>query len=276
MYDELRRLASRRISDERAPQTLQAPALVHAAFVRLVDTHSIQHWKTREHFFAAAAEAMRRILVENARRKRRLKHGGERERKDVDLVEIEAAEPREDLIALDAALDKLATEDRTAAELVQLRYFAGLTIADIAEAMDISPSTDFVTTEPVGTRKPNPCGLYDLHGNAEEWCRDWHSREFYAMSPVDDPADLDTPANTNSGRVTRSGGFFAAVWQTRSSTRRWNFPSTSTGPIGFRVVITGDLRKVNSTIGVTADIDTLEEIDNLPAEESQKKSDAEP
>ena len=141
VYDELRRLASRRISDERSPQTLQATALVHEAFVRLVDTHSIQHWKTRGHFFAAAAEAMRRILVENARRKRRVKHGGEREREEIDLVEIESAEPREDLIALDAALDKLATEDRTAAELVQLRYFAGLTIAEIAEAMDISPRT---------------------------------------------------------------------------------------------------------------------------------------
>jgi len=141
VYDELRRLASRRISDERSPQTLQATALVHEAFVRLVDTNSIQHWKTRGHFFAAAAEAMRRILVENARRKRRLKHGGEREREEIDLVEIESAEPREDLIALDAALDKLAAEDRTAAELVQLRYFAGLTIAEIAEAMDISPRT---------------------------------------------------------------------------------------------------------------------------------------
>ena len=141
VYDELRRLASRRISDERSPQTLQATALVHEAFLRLVDTDSNPHWKTRGHFFAAAAEAMRRILVENARRKRRIKHGGESEREEIDLVDIEAAEPREDLIALDAALDKLAVEDRTAAELVQLRYFAGLTLAQIAEAMDISPRT---------------------------------------------------------------------------------------------------------------------------------------
>lgn len=102
VYDELRRLASRRISDERSPQILQATALVHEAFVRLVDTNSIQHWKTRGHFFAAAAEAMRRILVENARRKHRIKHGGERDREEIDLVEIESAEPREDLIALDA------------------------------------------------------------------------------------------------------------------------------------------------------------------------------
>ncbi len=141
VYDELRRLASRRISDERSPQTLQATALVHEAFVRLVDTNSIQLWKTRGHFFAAAAEAMRRILVENARRKRRIKHGGEMVREAINLVEIEATEPREDLIALDAALDKLALADHSAAELVQLRYFAGLTISEIAEAMDISPRT---------------------------------------------------------------------------------------------------------------------------------------
>jgi len=141
VYDELRRLAANRIGREQSPQTLQATALVHEAFVRLVDTSTIQHWKTRGHFFGAAAEAMRRILVESARRKRRLKHGGEREREELNLVEIQAAEPREDLIALDAALNRLAEEDRTAAELVQLRYFAGLTIAEIAEAMDISPRT---------------------------------------------------------------------------------------------------------------------------------------
>jgi formylglycine-generating enzyme required for sulfatase activity len=139
----------------------------------------------------------------------------------------------------------------------------------------VTSSTDFVTAEPVGTRKPNPFGLYDMHGNAEEWCRDWHNQEFYAVSPVDDPACLDTPADTNSGRVTRGGGFFAAVWQTRSGTRRWNFPSTPTGPIGFRVVIAGDLKKVFPTIGGTAGTDMLEEIDTLPLDESQKKSDAE-
>ena len=141
VYTELRRLAAARISHERTPQTLQATALVHEAFLRLVDTDTIQHWKTRGHFFAAAAEAMRRILVENARRKRRVKHGGELEREEVDLIDIEAAEPREDLIALDAALDRLIQVDRTAAELVQLRYFAGLTIAESAAAMDISPRT---------------------------------------------------------------------------------------------------------------------------------------
>ncbi|MFM7167216.1 MAG: ECF-type sigma factor [Planctomycetaceae bacterium] len=141
VYDELRRLAARRIGMERSPQTLQATALVHEAFLRLVDTSTIQHWKTRGHFFGAAAEAMRRILVESARRKRRLKYGGDLQREEVDLPDIEAAEPREDLIALDAALVRLAQEDRTAADLVQLRYFAGLTIAEIADAMDISPRT---------------------------------------------------------------------------------------------------------------------------------------
>lgn len=141
VYDELRRLAARRISNESSPQTLQATALVHEAFVRLVDTDSVQHWKTRGHFFGAAAEAMRRILVEKARRKSRIKHGGDRVREAIDLVEIEAAEPREDLVALDAALNRLAEEDKAAAELVQLRYFAGLKIAEIAEALKISPRT---------------------------------------------------------------------------------------------------------------------------------------
>ncbi len=141
VYDELRRLAASRINRERTPQTLQATALVHEAFLRLVDTSTIQQWKTRGHFFGAAAEAMRRILIEKARRKERIKHGGEVVREDLDLLEIEAASPREDLIAIDAALTKLQAVDATAAELVQLRYFAGLTIAETAAAMDISPRT---------------------------------------------------------------------------------------------------------------------------------------
>lgn len=141
VYDELRKLAAVKMSDERPNQTLQATALVHEAFVRLVSGDNPQHWNSRGHFYAAAAEAMRRILVENARRKQRLKHGGELERADVELLEIEAPEPREDLIALDAALDRLAQEDRAAAELVQLRYFARLTLAEAAKAMGISPRT---------------------------------------------------------------------------------------------------------------------------------------
>jgi RNA polymerase sigma factor (TIGR02999 family) len=141
VYDELRRLAASRIGRERTPQTLQATALVHEAFLRLVDTSTIQQWKTRGHFFGAAAEAMRRILIEKARRKERIKHGGDVVREDLDLLEIEAPSPREDLIAIDAALTKLQAVDATAAELVQLRYFAGLSIAESAAAMDISPRT---------------------------------------------------------------------------------------------------------------------------------------
>jgi RNA polymerase sigma factor (TIGR02999 family) len=141
VYDELRRLAASRIGRERTPQTLQATALVHEAFLRLVDTSTIQQWKTRGHFFGAAAEAMRRILIEKARRKERIKHGGDAVREDLDLLEIEAPSPREDLIAIDAALTKLQAVDATAAELVQLRYFAGLSIAESAAAMDISPRT---------------------------------------------------------------------------------------------------------------------------------------
>jgi RNA polymerase sigma factor (TIGR02999 family) len=141
VYDELRKLAAVKMSDERPDQTLQATALVHEAFIRLVKGDNPQEWNSRGHFFAAAAEAMRRILVENARRKQRLKHGGDRERDAAELVDIQAPEPREDLIALDAALNRLAMEDREAAELVQLRYFARLTLAEAAQAMGISSRT---------------------------------------------------------------------------------------------------------------------------------------
>src|SRR5262249_49026646 len=140
VYDELRKLAEQKLAEEKPGQTLQATALVHEAYVRLVDGEQAQHWNSRGHFFAAAAEAMRRILVENARRKQSLKRGGGRARLDCDELPL-AAEPREDLLALDAALNKLATTDRAAADLVQLRYFAGLTLPDAAEALAISPRT---------------------------------------------------------------------------------------------------------------------------------------
>ncbi len=141
VYQELRQLAAAKLSHEKPGQSIQATLLVHEAWLRLVGSEVDVHWNGRGHFFGAAARAMQRILVENARRKRRLKHGGDRERDEVELVDIEAPEPREDLIELDAALDRLTLEDRAAAELVQLRYFAGLTMAEAAEALKISPRT---------------------------------------------------------------------------------------------------------------------------------------
>lgn len=140
VYDELRRLAKSKLAHEKPGQTLQATALVHEAYLRLVGrSQDGMAWDGRGHFFAAAAEAMRRILVDNARRKQRVRHGGELVRDELeDEIEIEAPEFREDLLALDAALDKLKQVNGTAAELVQLRYFAGLSLAKAAEMLDIS------------------------------------------------------------------------------------------------------------------------------------------
>ena len=141
VYDELRRLAAQKLAEEAPGQTVQATALVHEAYVRLVGKGCEQPWNGRGHFFAAAAEAMRRILVENARRKKALKHGGDLSRRELDGERLIAPEPREDLLALDAALNKLAASHSQAADLVQLRYFAGLTLTEAAEALDISPRT---------------------------------------------------------------------------------------------------------------------------------------
>ncbi|MDP1798196.1 MAG: sigma-70 family RNA polymerase sigma factor [Planctomycetaceae bacterium] len=142
VYDELRRLATQRMLHEPPGMTLQATALVHEAFLRLVGHDAAApRWDNRGHFFAAAAEAMRRILVERARRQTRLRHGGDFERHDIDDLPIAAPEIREDLIALDAALTKLATVDRLAADLVQLRYFAGLTMAEAALSLGLAPRT---------------------------------------------------------------------------------------------------------------------------------------
>lgn len=138
VYDELRKLASARMHAEPAGHTLDATALVHEAYLRVLGTNSESHWKGRSHFFAAAAEAMRRILVDSARRKKRIKHGGGRSRIPLDDVEAQIPEFKEDLLALDSALDKLKTVDGTAAELVQLRYFAGLSMSQAAESLDIS------------------------------------------------------------------------------------------------------------------------------------------
>ncbi len=146
VYDELRKLAAAKMTQERAGQTLDATALVHEAYLRLVDTENAQLWKVCGHFFAAAAEAMRRILVETARRKASLKRGGALQRRDISAVELpspdlSAANRGDDMLALDGALSELATADELAANLVKLRYFAGLTSAQAAEALGISPRT---------------------------------------------------------------------------------------------------------------------------------------
>mgnify|MGYP001097426988 CR=1 FL=1 len=140
VYEELRRLAAQKMSQERPGQTLQATALVHEAYIRLVGSDA-RDWSGRTHFFAAAAEAMRRILIENARRKNRLKHGGARQKVDFDDASVVIAGPSDDIIALDEALSKLALEDPVKADLVKLRYFAGLTIEQTAGILDISRAT---------------------------------------------------------------------------------------------------------------------------------------
>jgi RNA polymerase sigma factor (TIGR02999 family) len=144
VYDELRKLAAQKLACEKPGQTLDATALVHEAYLRLVKAEGDKddpRWDSRGHFFAAAAEAMRRILVGNARRKHRVKHGGDRTRQDLDEAQLVAPEPREDLLALDEALTKLAEVDPTSARLVQLRYFAGLTIPETAKMLGISART---------------------------------------------------------------------------------------------------------------------------------------
>jgi RNA polymerase sigma factor (TIGR02999 family) len=141
VYDELRKLAALRLAHEKPGQTLQATALVHEAYLRLVDSDPARTWDGRGHFFAAAAEAMRRILVENARRKGTRKHGGDQRRADLDLDALVAPGPEMDLLALDAALDRLAERDPQKARLVELRYFAGLTGDQAAAVLGISPSS---------------------------------------------------------------------------------------------------------------------------------------
>jgi RNA polymerase sigma factor (TIGR02999 family) len=141
VYHELRRLAGQMMARESPGQTLVATALVHEAYLRLVDTATAQHWNSRGHFFAAAAEAMRRILVESARYKRSLKAGGDRHRLDMADIEPAAPEPSVDLLALDEVLQKLETHNKRMAELIKLRFFAGLTTAQAAQVLGISPST---------------------------------------------------------------------------------------------------------------------------------------
>lgn len=138
VYEELRKLAAAKLDGERAGQTLQATALVHEAYLRLVINGEDLVWNSRGHFFGAAAEAMRRILVENARRRARAKHGGGWEQQELETSQIVASEAPENILELDAALDRLAQSDPQSVQLVKLRYFAGLTVAQAAEALGVS------------------------------------------------------------------------------------------------------------------------------------------
>ena len=143
VYDELRKLAAAKLAQEKPGQTLQATALVHEAYVRLVDVDKAQKWESRGHFFAAAAEAMRRILVDRAREKGCAKRGGKLKRLDIDAVELGTKATPDQLLAIDDALAKLASEDPSAAKLVELRYFAGLTVDEAGKALGMSTATAY-------------------------------------------------------------------------------------------------------------------------------------
>ena len=141
VYGELRNLAAAKMASESPENTLQATALVHEAYVRLVDVKKAQHWNSRNHFFSAAAEAMRRILIDRARDRHRLKRGGQLQRVDLSNVEIATDAPDESLLAIDEALERLAAERHEYAELVQLRFFGGLSFDEAAQVMGISSRT---------------------------------------------------------------------------------------------------------------------------------------
>jgi len=143
VYEELRKLAAVKLAQEKPGQTLQATALVHEAYLRLVDVEKAQQWNSRGHFFAAAAEAMRRILVENARRKKSAKHGGDRQRIDLAEAEVATISTPEEMLLLDEALSNFAREDPAAAELAKLRLYAGLSVEDAAEVLGLSRATAF-------------------------------------------------------------------------------------------------------------------------------------
>jgi RNA polymerase sigma factor (TIGR02999 family) len=141
LYDELRRLAAQKLASEKPGHTLQATALVHDVYLRLVNVEKAQHWDGRGHFFAAAAEAMRRILVDQARKKRALRRGGSAKRIALEEVQLAVISSDDDLLALESALRRLEEIDKTKADLVKLRYFAGLTIPQAAEALGVSITT---------------------------------------------------------------------------------------------------------------------------------------
>jgi RNA polymerase sigma factor (TIGR02999 family) len=143
VYDELRKLAAEKMANERPGQTLQATALVHEAYLRLVDVTRAQHWNSRGHFFAAAAEAMRRILIERARSKARVKRGGEWQRVDFEELDVTTSVSPDQLVALDDALARLVALDPLAGELVKLRYFAGLALDQAAVALGVSTATAY-------------------------------------------------------------------------------------------------------------------------------------
>src|SRR6185295_18988283 len=141
MYEELRKLAAAKLAREKPGQTIQATALVHEAYLRMVDVEKAEHWNSRGHFFGAAAEAMRRILVDRARGKRRLKRGGERQRLDFDAIEIAVDTAADDLLLINEALEQLAAEYPDCAELVKLRFFAGMPQGEAAAALGIPRRT---------------------------------------------------------------------------------------------------------------------------------------
>ena len=145
VYDELRKLAAQKLAQEKPGQTLQPTALVHEAYLRLVDVDQAQHWNSRGHFFAAAAEAMRRILVDNARRKRSRRRGRDQQRIDLDLLAATSPPRHDDLLDLDEALSQLSAADPQADQLVKLRYFTGLTVTEAAGVLGVAPRTaDFL------------------------------------------------------------------------------------------------------------------------------------
>jgi RNA polymerase sigma factor (TIGR02999 family) len=141
VYDELRKLAAVKLAQEKPGQTLQATALVHEAYLRLVDVNQVQRWDSRGHFFAAAAEAMRRILVEDARKKQSVKHGGQLRRLEIEVDRLEEPKGADEILAVIEALDKLARENPPVAKLVNLRYFAGMTLEEAAKVLQVSVRT---------------------------------------------------------------------------------------------------------------------------------------